>query len=208
MQALAIHTTERDYHRSIIDETHRLRARVFADRLGWEVATSGGREKDCFDELDVTTIVALTDYGVVAGCARLLPATGPTMVADVFPQLLDGKGLGAHDGMIESSRFCVDTSLATSRGGKSLHEATLTMLAGIIEWSMANRYSEIVTVTDTRFERILGRASWPLQRIGAPRLIGEVMSVAGTLPVDRASFLRLRPPRYRSEIAGIQKIAA
>lgn len=106
--------------------------------------------------------------------------------------------------MIESSRFCVDTSLATTRG-KSLHEATLTMLAGIIEWSIANHYSEIVTVTDTRFERILSRASWPLQRIGQPRMIGEVMSVAGTLPVDRASFLRVRSPRYRSEIAGLQR---
>lgn len=208
MQALSIHAKERVAHRAIIDETHRLRARVFADRLGWDVTTNDGHETDRFDELDVTTIVALTDDGVVAGCARLLPATGPTMVADVFPQLLDGKCLGAHEGMIESSRFCVDTSLATSRGGKSLHEATLTILAGIVEWSIANRYSEIVTVTDTRFERILGRASWPLQRIGQPRMIGEVMSVAGTLPVDRAIFLRVRPPRYRSEIAGSLKIAA
>lgn len=91
MQALAIHATERDAHCAVIDETHRLRARVFADRLGWDITTRSGCEKDRFDELDVTTIVALTDDGVVAGCARLLPATGPTMVADVFPQLLDGK---------------------------------------------------------------------------------------------------------------------
>lgn len=40
--------------------------------------------------------------------------------------------------MIESSRFCVDTHLEAGRGGGQLHQATLTMFAGIIEWSMAS----------------------------------------------------------------------
>lgn len=40
--------------------------------------------------------------------------------------------------MIESSRFCVDTHLEAVRGGRQLHQATLTMFAGIIEWSMAS----------------------------------------------------------------------
>lgn len=49
-----------------------------------------------------------------------------------------------------------------------MHQATLTMFAGIIEWSMANGYDEIVTATDLRFERILNRAGWPLRRLGEP----------------------------------------
>lgn len=150
----------------LIDQHHKLRARIFAGRLGWNVNVQEDRESDEFDALLPTYILALGDDGTVAGCARLLPATGPTMLMQTFPQLLSAGDLGAHEGMIESSRFCVDTSREEGRGGRALHDVTLTMFAGIIEWSMASGYSEIVTATDVRFERILNRAGWPMHRLG------------------------------------------
>jgi len=39
----------------------------------------------------------------------------------------------------------------------------------------------IVTVTDTRMERILRRAGWPLERVAPPQRIGETMALAGFL---------------------------
>ncbi len=74
--------------------------------------------------------------------------------------------------MIESSRFCVDTSLGEGKGAGSVHEATLTMFEASFEWCMANGFTEIVTVTDLRFERILallaGRCSgWGSRRRSA-----------------------------------------
>lgn len=108
--------------------------------------------------------------------------------------------------MIESSRFCVDTALAEGRGDGSIHEATLTMFAGIVEWCMANGYTEIATVTDLRFERILARVGWPLRRLGEPKKIGVTMAVAGTLPADADTFLRLRPSQYRSELTPLSQV--
>jgi acyl homoserine lactone synthase len=186
---------------------HQLRARVFAGRLGWQVKIEHGRERDEYDALDPTYILALTDRGQVAGCARLLPTTGPTMLARTFPQLLAGGRLAASPRTVESSRFCVDTS-GEGRGGRFLHEATLTMFAGIIEWSMSNGYDEIATATDVRFERILQRAGWPMTRLGGVELIGETMSVAGTLPADQASFDRVCPPSYRSDLTLVRRVAA
>lgn len=113
----------------------------------------------------------------------------------------------ARAGMIESSRFCVDTSLEAGREGH-LHLATLTMFAGIIEWSMVNGYSEIVTATDLRFERILKRAGWPMTRLGKPVAIGNTMAVAGSLRADYASFERVRPAGYRSSFSGIGAASA
>ena len=98
--------------------------------------------------------------------------------------------------MVESSRFCVDTSLQAGKAGGFLHDVTLTMFAAIIEWSMEQGYTEIVTGTDVRFERILKRAGWPMARIGEPRPIGSTMAVAGLLPADRESFERVRPGNY------------
>lgn len=203
MRAIAIDANEHGESRSLLDQMHQLRAHVFAGRLGWQVNIEHGRERDEYDALDPTYILALTDRGQVAGCARLLPTTGPTMLARTFPQLLANGKLAASPRTVESSRFCVDTS-GEGRGGRFLHEATLTMFAGIIEWSMSNGYDEIATATDVRFERILQRAGWPMTRLGGVKLIGETMSVAGTLSADQASFDRVCPPSYRSRLTRVR----
>ncbi|MCV9966912.1 acyl-homoserine-lactone synthase TraI [Pararhizobium sp. BT-229] len=203
MLASVVAIPKSEHERQLVYAQHKLRARVFGERLGWDVSVRDGGETDEFDKLHPTYIVTTTDEGAVAGCARLLPAMGPTMVADVFPSLLPDGQLNGHAAMVESSRFCVDTALVEGRGNGSVHDATLTMFAGIIEWCIANGYTEIVTVTDLRFERILARVGWPLQRLGEPKKIGVTMAVAGTLPVDRDNFLRLRPSNYRSKLTSL-----
>ncbi|KVK61165.1 hypothetical protein L907_21965 [Agrobacterium sp. C13] len=116
--------------------------------------------------------------------------------------LADGS-LNATSAMIESSRFCVDTTLPAGRGGGQLHLATLTLFAGIIEWSMAHGYDKIVTATDLRFERILNRAGWPMARLGEPVAIGNTVAIAGTLPADQASFEQVRPSNYRPALSHV-----
>lgn len=207
MQVVAISAERGSRDKKLLEAQHRLRARVFFDRLGWEVSVVDGQEADAFDRLQPTYILAVADTDLVVGCARLLPATGPTMVADVFSSLLPNGHLNSHSAMIESSRFCVDTSLGEGREDGSLHEATLTMFAGIIEWCIANGFTEIVTVTDLRFERILARVGWPLRRLGEPKKIGVTMTVAGILPADIAIFQKLRPSDYYSEIVTINRAA-
>ncbi|MCW1410775.1 MULTISPECIES: acyl-homoserine-lactone synthase TraI [Rhizobium] len=202
MQVLAI-TKPRNIHEArLLDQHFQLRARIFANRLGWDVNVVDGRESDPFDALDPTCIVALSNSGDVTGCARLLPALGPTMLTGVFPSLLPDGRLNAHLAMIESSRFCVDTRLEEGRGAGSVHEATLSMFAGIIEWCLVNGITEIVTATDLRFERILGRVGWPLQRLAEPKKIGVTMAVAGTLAANPRIFQKLHPASYRSQFAG------
>ncbi len=207
MQVVAFSTPRTIQEAHLLHSHHQLRARIFSDRLGWEVKVTAGCESDSFDALRPTYVLAVAETGQMAGCARLLPALGPTMVADVFPSLLPGGRLNAHSAMIESSRFCVDTTLGEGRGDGSVHEATLTMFAGIIEWCIANSFTEIITVTDLRFERILARVGWPLQRLAEPRKIGVTMAVAGILPADAGIFQKLRPSSYHSEFTPISKAA-
>ena len=201
MKVLAVSPDRYADHSHLLREMHRLRCLVFCHRLGWDVSITDGAEEDEYDSLGPTYILTVTDEERVVGCARLLPAMGPTMLERTFPQLLATGSMNASSQMVESSRFCVDTSLPASRGEGQLHFATLTMFAGIIEWSMANGYDEIVTATDLRFERILNRAGWPMRRIGNPKPLGNTVAIAGTLPAARASFDRVCPPDYHSIIA-------
>ena len=57
-------------------------------------------EIDPYDALRPVHLVQMSDDGSVIGCGRVLPTTGPTMLANTFPALLDGHeapfpGLGA-----------------------------------------------------------------------------------------------------------------
>lgn len=208
MQLIAIQNPQSDFEHRLVDEMHRLRARVFQDRLAWDVHSVCGREFDQFDRLSPTYILALGEQGAVVGCARLLPATGVTMLQSVFPQLLREGILPRAAAMIESSRFCVDTGYGEGRGEGAIHGATLAMFAGIVEWSMVNGYSEIVTATDVRLERILRRTGWALQRLGEPVMINETRSIAGILPADAKSFQRLRPAGYSSSFSVLHRRAA
>jgi N-acyl-L-homoserine lactone synthetase len=87
---------------------HRLRGRVFKDRLDWDVSVSDGLEIDQYDTFKPTYLLAVEQRDVV-GCVRLLPTTGRNMLADTFPVLLDGHAAPAAARIWESSRFCVDT---------------------------------------------------------------------------------------------------
>ena len=208
MHVIAIRRPKSEAERYLVNEMHRLRARIFCGRLAWNVRCTSGLEIDDFDERKPFYILCLNPSGTLIGCARLLPASNGTMLEEVFPQLLETGNLSTHHRMIESSRFCVDTHVAADREQGGLHPATLAMFAGIVEWSILNGYREIVTATDVRLERILRRAGWPLSRVGPPALINETRSVAGLLSADWQSFDLLRPKDYSSNFANLQDEAA
>lgn len=161
---------------------HRLRGRVFKDRLDWEVSVSDGLEIDQYDTLAPTYLLAVEQRDVV-GCVRLLPTTGRNMLADTFPALLDGRAAPKAAKIWESSRFCVDTQNVAATAENGLKEATFLLFAAMIEWGQQHDLQAIATVTDLRMERILRRAGWHLDRLGEPRQIGATKAVAGLLPV-------------------------
>jgi N-acyl-L-homoserine lactone synthetase len=170
---------------------HRLRGRVFKERLDWDVSVAGGLEIDQYDALEPTYLLALERSNVV-GCVRLLPTTGPNMLADTFPVLLDGHAAPRAAGIWESSRFCVDTKTVAASAENGLREATYLLFAAMIEWAQERDLQAIATVTDLRMERILRRAGWHLDRLGAPRQIGATKAVAGLLPVTHEALAAIR----------------
>ncbi|TIU00860.1 MAG: conjugal transfer protein TraI, partial [Mesorhizobium sp.] len=122
----------------------------------------------------------------------LLPTTGPTMLRDTFPALLDEMVVPASADIWESSRFALDLPPTAPKAAGGLAQATYELFAGIIEFGLANNLSGIVTVTDTRIERILRLATWPLSRIGQPQQVGNTEAVAGFHEISYASLLRIR----------------
>src|SRR5579871_3633200 len=86
-----------------LEAMHRLRYRVFKGRLAWDVESVQEMEIDAFDSLQPAYLLLRGPCGVIEGCVRLLPCTGPTMVRDVFSQLLDGHLVPVAGDVWESS---------------------------------------------------------------------------------------------------------
>jgi len=165
-------------HADLIDQMFRLRAKVFAGRLDWQVQVINGWERDRFDDLEPLYVVSVDDDGRVLGTFRLLQTTGPTMLFHVFSACLP-EGLVVRSPIIwESTRFCADTTLAKERGDHGLAEITGELLAALLEIGVEAGLSYVVTVIDVRMERILRRASCPIERLGDPVLIGGVPTLA------------------------------
>jgi len=184
-----------DYYSNFIDvvtEMHRLRYRVFKERLDWDVQFSGDMEIDEFDALHPAYLIQRASDDRIQGCVRLLPSNGPTMLRDTFPVLLDGASAPSSSTIWESSRFALDVDTDAPKAAHGLASATYELFVGMIEFGLSRRLTDIVTVTDARMERILRRAGWPLQRIGNPRKLGNTLAVAGYLDVSNESLTRVR----------------
>lgn len=168
----------------LVTAMHRLRARVFKDRLDWDVSVSGDMEIDRYDALNPTHLIVVAGtHSEVIGCVRLLPTTGANMLESTFPMLLNGAPPPRDAHILESSRFCIDTERCAHLDN-GLRQATFVLFAGMLEWGLRSHSTAIATVTDVRMERILRRAGWPLQRLGNPQTIGETQALAGLLPIN------------------------
>ncbi|GJD94470.1 acyl-homoserine-lactone synthase [Methylobacterium iners] len=199
-------------HLDLVAGMHRLRGRVFKDRLEWDVIVSGDMEIDRYDAEDATYLLVVAEESEVVGHVRLLPTLGPNMLADTFPFLVGDGEAPRSPGIVESSRFCVDTSRVRDVTGNGTRRATTLLFAGILEWCLAHGQHTLATVTDTRMERILRRSGWPLQRLGTPRRIGSTDAVAGLLPITRehlSAFREVSRETIRpAAIRGLLKLAA
>jgi N-acyl-L-homoserine lactone synthetase len=92
----------------VTHDMHRLRYRVFKERLGWDVQVSGGMEIDEFDALHPAYLLQRGSDDRLQGCVRVLPSAGPNMLRDTCPALLDGRSTPASPKIWESSRFALD----------------------------------------------------------------------------------------------------
>jgi N-acyl-L-homoserine lactone synthetase len=176
-----------------IDAMFRNRAETFSRRLGWEVIVKDGYERDVFDDANPLYLVSVDpDTEQYWGSLRLLPTTGPNMLRDVFPQLLDG-GYIESATIWEVSRICATAVVGQpDRSTSGVNYVLSELILGIGEVSVAAGLTQIVAVFDARFLRILHAAGCNPQIIGKPQRIGETMSYAGVFDTGEGPLSAFR----------------
>jgi len=188
-----IQSHQYDKNSELLDKMFRIRAKVFKERLDWEVEVKDGYERDYFDDLNPLYLLSVDEEGELLGCLRLLPTTGPNMLRDVFNVLIpDGK---IESPLIwESSRFCINPDIThNTRDTETafVNRVTIELLSGIAEVGLAAGLDFVVTVYDARMARLLKRVNCPADVVGGPIKIGKVMTYASLFEVSEQMWLRL-----------------
>jgi acyl homoserine lactone synthase len=176
-----------DRHVGHLRQMHRIRKTIFKDRLGWDVTVSGALEVDEYDALGPSYLLSIDRHAAVNGCVRLLPTTGPNMLRDIFPHFVTKAAVPRSERVWEASRFAVSGNTTAVETG--LSQTTYDLLIGVLKFGLSNGITMIVCVVDVRMERILRRAGWQLERLGAAHRIGDTIALAGQLDVS-AQILR------------------
>jgi len=115
-----------------------------------------GWETDIYDACDPLYVIACDARGGHAGSMRFLPTTGPTMLADVFANLMP---MPIHDARVwECTRFCLSPD-ADRRVARRI-------LLAASELGLGLGLKSCVGVFDRPMLRVYRRLGWPPQVLG------------------------------------------
>lgn len=187
-----IQSHERGLFPREIDAMHRIRKKVFHDRLQWDVSIINEWEIDGFDAMDCVYNICLDDDGRVLGSNRLLPTTGYNMLNDVFPELLP-EGKRVESPLIwESSRFSIDPDAEIDLTKNRLSRPTAELLLGMNEFCRRLGATHIVSVYDAFMARVLRRADCRAEPISSPVRIGKTIAFAALFELGDEMEYNLR----------------
>ncbi len=190
---IIIDAINKDRFSDVLDDMYRLRARVFGDRLGWDVQIKNGKEIDQFDHLDPAYVIGLDEEGRVISCVRALQTTGPHMLSDVFHAILDGQPPLRSASIWESTRFCVDTARLKDVRPNAISQATCELMAASLEYARNSGITDIVTVIDPIMDRVLKRSDCaPYDYLGKRTPMGKVDALAALLDCTQDRIDRVR----------------
>ena len=167
-------------------ELARYRHRVFVERLGWKLPTSGGIEFDEFDRPDTRYVVACDAHARIIGSARLLPTMGPYLLSDVFPQLLGSKDPPRAGWLWELSRFAaldLHSRRASHQHGLASPHA-LDLLAAAMGLAAEHGVRQLISVSPLGIERILKAAGVDCRRAAEARMVEGQALFACLIDVD------------------------
>jgi acyl homoserine lactone synthase len=157
-----------------MDEMFRLRARVFRDRLRWDVHVADGKERDKYDDKGPVYLIYADDEArQVKGSLRLLPTTGPTLLADIFSDTLPaGVHLSAPT-IWECTRFCLNDKILITEDRDELLFASGVLIAALGDIAVRAGIESIVGNFDSTMLRVYRRIGCEVEVLGSTQRYGQ-----------------------------------
>ena len=174
----------------LLEEMFRLRARIFHDRLKWDVRIADGKERDRYDDQGPVYVIYTDDNGSeVKGCLRLLPTTGPTLAADVFSDTLPDAVHMSSPTIWECSRFCLDEKILTS-GIEGIVFASRVLIAALGDVAIRAGIESVIGNFDASKLRLYRRIGCEVEVVGSTSRYGRPVYL-GLHPISETVVKRV-----------------
>lgn len=179
---------QKSFDLDALAEMYRLRAKVFGERMGWEVAILSGMEIDGYDALSPYYMLVHDERDTLCGCWRIMPTVGPYMLRDTFGQLLHGQAAPSAPQVWELSRFAV---ISPEKSGFGFANLALDTMREAVKFADQMGITSYVTVTTTAVERLLRKTGIAISRFGPPIRIGVENAVGLTIDLGEQTHQAL-----------------
>jgi acyl-homoserine lactone synthase len=157
-------------HDDLMEQVWRFRHRQFVERLGWtELRSEHGREFDRFDTDDAIHL-ALVKAGAVVGYTRLLRTSGPHLLANIYPEIMQGHSWPRADDIYEWTR-CICDEQAGSIGGV---QASHMLITGILEFCLLAGIRGMIVETHPKLVTWMRETGYEVQALNATQVINGV----------------------------------
>ena len=181
---VTIEETNAHKYPALLDEMFELRARIFHDRLGWDVTVIDGKERDKYDdEAPVYLVYADDDTGKIKGSLRLLPTTGPMLLAEAFADTLPDAAHLSAPTIWECTRFCLDDKMLDRGNRDELQVASGVLIAGLGELGLNAGIESILGNFDAGMLRLYRRIGCEVETLGCTHRYGRPVYL-GLFPIS------------------------
>jgi acyl homoserine lactone synthase len=178
-------------HKQLLEQMFRVRARVFHDHLGWDVVVKDGKERDKYDEQSPVYIIYTDEGGQrVKGSLRLLPTTGPTLVADFFSDTLPDAASLMAPTIWECTRFCLDENVWQKNKEEILFASTV-LLVGLGDLALRAGIESVMGNFDAGSLHMWRRIGCEVEILGSTSRYGRPVYL-GLHPISETVIGRIK----------------
>lgn len=182
------HTNTHHYEREL-ESYFEWRHRIYVEERGWsELRRGDGRERDQFDT-DQTVHVLALEGGEIVGGSRLIAASNPTLLGEVFPYLVERGQVPRDRATLEWTRMFVVPSRRIARRKFTVRGA---LFAGVMDYAVAVGARQTGGVIETFWLPYLAQVGWHPYILGMPRIIAGSMTLAAFVPVSAEALQSVR----------------
>jgi acyl-homoserine lactone synthase len=154
-----------DDHAELMEQVWRFRHRQFVERLGWrELASEDGREKDRFDTADAIHLVA-EQASKVVGYTRLLRTSGPHLLSDVYPHIMQGQAWPRERDVYEWTRCISDVD--ADRFGEV--QASHLLITGVLEFCLIAGIRGMIVETHPKLVTWMLETGYKVETLNTPQ---------------------------------------
>ena len=178
----------------ILDQMFRLRKKVFADILGWNVPVIGPFERDSYDSLCPAYLVWCDETRTrLYGGMRLMPTTGPTLLYDVFRATFPQAANLVAPGIWEGTRMCIDEeAIADDFPEVDAGRAFSMLLLALCECALDHGIHTMISNYEPHLKRVYKRAGAEVDELGRADGYGKYPVCCGAFEVSERVLDRMR----------------